>query len=106
MLDEIERLEELSRGIDFEAFRNSWLMRRAVERSVAIISEASRLIPLDLKELHPGIDWRAIAGIGNILRHDYASVSLDVIWTTLRRDLSPLALSLQEILRQLDTEAP
>ncbi|MFG1225662.1 HepT-like ribonuclease domain-containing protein [Xanthobacter wiegelii] len=52
---------------DFEADR---ILRYAVERSIEVISEASRRIPDDLKATQDQIDWPAIAGIGNVMRHE------------------------------------
>jgi uncharacterized protein with HEPN domain len=53
-----------------------WLPERgailaSVGGGLEIISEASRHIPDDLKELAPDIPWRQIAAIGNLLRHEY-----------------------------------
>ncbi len=33
-----------------------------------------------LKERHPAIPWRKVAGIGNILRHDYEEIIPDAPW--------------------------
>jgi uncharacterized protein with HEPN domain len=41
-----------------------------VERGIEIISEASRRLPGDLKDRNPGIPWRKVVGIGNIIRQD------------------------------------
>jgi hypothetical protein len=64
-LDPASRLEDILGAIlDIEAFTSSKsfedymaepMMRRAVERSVEIISEASRHVPDDLKARHPGV---------------------------------------------------
>ena len=54
-------------------------MRGAVEREVETISEASRRVPKKLKATEPGI-----AGIGNVLRHDYEIVSDPVVWNVSR----------------------
>ncbi|HEB79602.1 MAG TPA: DUF86 domain-containing protein [Rhodospirillales bacterium] len=45
-------------------------MRRAVERGIEIISEASRQIPPEMKSNYPDIHWQEIASIGNLLRHE------------------------------------
>jgi uncharacterized protein with HEPN domain len=51
----------------------------AVVRGLEIISEASRRLPDDLKAGHPGIDWVAIAAAGNVYRHEYEGVDVDLI---------------------------
>jgi uncharacterized protein with HEPN domain len=49
--------------------------RRIVERGIEIISEASRSLPDELKARHPEIPWPKVAGIGNVLRHEYQGVA-------------------------------
>jgi uncharacterized protein with HEPN domain len=43
-----------------------------------------------MKARHPDIPWPEVAGIGNVLRHDYEIVALDVLWGVVRNDLPPL----------------
>ena len=61
-----------------------------VERGVEIIFEASRHLPDELKARHPEIPWPKVAGIGNILRHDYESIAAPIMWKLAREDLGAL----------------
>ena len=61
-------------------FRKDWLLRHGAQRAIEIISEASRHVPAQLKAMHRNIRWRSIAGIGNVLRHEYHAISDQVIW--------------------------
>ena len=71
MLDAIARIETLTVGKSFEDYAANWVIRDAVERNLERVSEASRHIPSDLKTQHKSVPWRAVAGLGNVLRHDY-----------------------------------
>jgi uncharacterized protein with HEPN domain len=71
MLKAIEGIEEALAGKTFEDFSREWLLNHGIQRGIEIISEASRHPPLDLKKSRPEIRWTSIAGIGNVLRHDY-----------------------------------
>lgn len=62
----------------------------ALERGLEIVSEASRRIDPDLKATEPGIAWLQIAGMGNILRHDYDKVDFAVVLRAAIEDLPPL----------------
>ncbi len=55
-----------------------------------MISEASRRLPDQLKDRYPEIPWKKVAGIGNVLRHDYENVVPDALWKIARDDLAPL----------------
>jgi len=61
-----------------------------VERGVEIVSEASRHLPPELKARHPNIPWHKVAGIGNVLRHNYENVAAAVMWKLAHDDLDAL----------------
>jgi uncharacterized protein with HEPN domain len=71
ILENINAATEMIEGVDFSAYRNDVMLRRAIERCVEIISEASRHIPTELKLEYDTQPWHEIASIGNLLRHHY-----------------------------------
>ena len=73
-------------------------MQRAVERGLEIISEASRSLPDDQKLQHPGVPWTQIAGIGNILRHEYHRVEPTIVWNITKTHMPELARAIQQML--------
>jgi len=77
-------------SVTLNAFEADARKRRMVERCVEIISEASRHLSDGLKARHPMIPWRKVAGIGNVLRHEYERVAPDIIWHVVNDDLLPL----------------
>jgi len=104
MIDAIERIEVATAGLTFDEFVEDPILKWAVERGIEIISEASRRIPEDQKLLFDAIDWRQIAGIGNVLRHDYRTVSHRVLWNVIDEHFEPLATALEKILANLEAE--
>jgi uncharacterized protein with HEPN domain len=87
---------------DFATYRQRRPLKRAVEREVEIISEASRRVPAGLKELEPNIPWRDIAGIGTVLRHDYQIVSDPVVWNVVQEQPPALEAAVERLLARLD----
>lgn len=94
----ISGIEQTLAGADLATFSDSWAMQRAVERGLEIISEASRGIPEAEKAAHPQVRWAQIAGIGNILRHEYHRVEPTIVWNITQTHLSGLALAVQRML--------
>ncbi len=50
---------------------------------------------------HPDIEWRRIAGIGNVLRHVYDEIDAGVVWRTATVEIEPLARLVQDLIAGL-----
>ena len=90
ILHHIDLAVQFVADTDYPSFQDDVRTIYAVIRCLEIISEASRRLPDSLKERHPSIAWKEMAGAGNIYRHDYEDVAAQFVWETVRRSLSPL----------------
>jgi uncharacterized protein with HEPN domain len=97
ILETIDRVRWRTAGKTFEEFEADWEFRFVVQRAIEIISEATRRLPDELKVLRPEIDWRSVAGIGSVLRHDYHTISNKVIWDVVQADLPLLKTAVEAI---------
>lgn len=77
-------------GVTLRDFKNDRRQQWVVERGLEIISEASRHLSDELKSKHLAIPWRKVAGMGNVLRHNYEDVAYDVLWHVVHNDLPEL----------------
>ena len=75
IIEAIERINSVLGDMPLDVFETDWQRQWLIERGVEIISEASRHLTDDLKARHPGIPWQKVAGIGNVLRHNYESIA-------------------------------
>lgn len=76
-------------------------MQRAVERGLEIVSEATRGLDAAQKANYPEIPWREIAGLGNILRHEYHRIEPLIVWNI---TLSHLPALKSAVLEMMETE--
>jgi uncharacterized protein with HEPN domain len=90
IIEAIELIRGEMAGVTLRALEADKRKRWVVERGIEIVSEASRHLPADLKARHPAIPWPKVAGIGNVLRHEYKDIAHDVLWHVVRDDLAPL----------------
>src|ERR1022692_2956548 len=90
IVEAIERINGVLENISLEAFETDWQRQGLVQRGVEIISEASRHLTDEVKARHPKIPWQKVAGIGNVLRHNYEGISASVMWALGQDDLPPL----------------
>ena len=76
-------------------------MVRTTERAILIIAEAAKALPVELTANNPEIDWDAIRGIGNILRHEYERVETAVLWRVVTESLPELAPVIDRMIHDL-----
>jgi uncharacterized protein with HEPN domain len=93
--DNIRLAQSFVQGLTQRQFRRDTRTIYAVTRCLEIISEASRRLPPTLKDRHPNIPWRDIAGAGNVYRHDYEDVSTTTIWNTVVNALPELQAAVE-----------
>lgn len=103
MLEAIDGVLNATIAKSFADYQNDWLLRRGVERGIEIISEASRIIPTSVQALRPDIPWPRVRAIGNVLRHQYSSLSDEVIWNVVVDELPRLRTALLAIQAAAET---
>jgi len=54
----------------------------AVFRALEVIGEASKRVPEAVKQRHPHIPWKRLAGMRKRLIHGYFGVDLEIVWQT------------------------
>jgi uncharacterized protein with HEPN domain len=97
ILEAIDRIEHVTRGKTLNEFEDNWQLRWLVQRAIEIISEASRAIPDELKDLRSEIPWHSVRDIGNVLRHEYQGLSDPIIWKVVVDELPRLKAAVQAI---------
>lgn len=81
------------------AFLDSHLVQDGVVRNLISIGEATKNLSAALRAAHPQIPWRQIAGMRDVLIHDYLKVNLARVWRTVADDLPPLRATVQQLLQ-------
>jgi len=79
MLECIDKIENYTKGFDFEDFAATPMVIDAVVRNIEIIGEASKNVPDEIKEKYQQLPWREMAGIRNRIVHEYFGVDISII---------------------------
>ncbi len=70
----------------------------AVVRNLEVIGEAVKGIPPDVRSRHPQVPWQRIAGLRDILIHQYFGIDIDIVWDIVQNKLPELKAQVQAIL--------
>lgn len=100
ILDELEYLSLRGQGLSKDQFLEDSTLQRAFVRSLEIVGEAAKKVPVEFKQKYGHIDWRAIAGMRDRLIHDYFGVDYDIVWDVVKNKAPILQKELQEIIEK------
>ena len=73
---------------------------RAVTMDFAIIGEATKQVPEEIKRAYPQIPWKQMAGIRDKIIHGYAYIKLTILWDAVSLDLPVLKPLIKELLER------
>jgi hypothetical protein len=80
MIEACDRIAERVANLDLAAFAANDLLIRAVLYDFAVIGEAAKGISPELRLAHPGIPWSDMAGMRDIVIHQYFGVDAKLVW--------------------------
>ena len=103
ILEAISRIEE-EQAKGKVAFETSPLVQTWMVHHLMIIGEAVRSIDPATRQKYPSIPWRQIAGMRNILVHDYFRINQEIVWETVEKHVPPLKEQVQQLLSALPPE--
>ena len=100
ILEATARIERYTKGLTLERLRKDNLTIDGVVRNLEIIGEAAKNIPANVKEKHPVIEWKKIAGLRDILAHEYYGIDLEIIWDIVENKLPVLKKEIARLLKK------
>ena len=87
ILQAIDDVAEFIEGMDFARFAEDKKTVNAVIRSLEVIGEATKYIPASFRKRHPEIPWSKMAGMRDVLIHDYMGVDHMTVWKAAKERL-------------------
>jgi len=102
ILAAFRKMEERTKDMTYEEFcADEWFLD-AVVHNLAVVGEAVKKIPEPVKREHPEVPWKAMAGMRDILSHQYYTMRTDILWKTIKERIPEIRPVLEKILKELD----
>ena len=86
ILDAIDKVDTYI-AVGHEVFIASSHWQDAVIRQLEIIGEATKRLSKQFCSRHSDVPWRRIAGLRDVLIHDYMGVDINAVWEITQKNL-------------------
>ncbi|UFT99901.1 DUF86 domain-containing protein [Radiobacillus kanasensis] len=97
ILECIENIESyIPNGED--DFFSSKLIQDAIIRNLEIVGEATKRISKDFREQYPHVPWKEMAGLRDVLIHNYFGVDNGIVWNVVEKEIPPLKEKIIDLL--------
>ncbi|MEM1557478.1 MAG: DUF86 domain-containing protein [Thermoproteota archaeon] len=101
VLESINAIEKYIEGLSKEEFLASMEKQDAVIRRLEVIGEAVKHIPNEIREKYPDIPWKRIAGMRDVLIHEYFGVDLELTWKVAKDEITDLKKKILKVKEDL-----
>ena len=98
IIDSILLIEEYTNNASETEFHKNRSLQDAIIRRLEIIGEAVKNLPTQFRAKHPEIPWKQIAGMRDILIHEYFDVDLALTWRVVKQEIPVIKKRLSAIL--------
>jgi len=103
MIEAVENVIEFSKGMGRVEFFRDKKTRDATLRNLEILGEAAKKIPDPIRLLNPEIPWRRIAGLRDVLAHDYFGLDEGILWDVVANEAPGLLEPLKGVRKRANT---
>ena len=103
ILDEIVFLRKISKDRSLDDLIHDDYFAHAVRSAIGVIGEAAKNVPDQVKNEHPEIPWRYMAGLRDRIIHGYFRIDYSIVWNVITDELPKLEPKISALLDELDT---
>ncbi|MBP0014057.1 MAG: DUF86 domain-containing protein [Roseofilum sp. SBFL] len=81
---------QYTQGLDAKTLAENIEKQDAILRRITIIGEATKRLSKEFRNQHSAIPWKEMAGMRDVITHDYDEVDMDEVWKVISINLPEL----------------
>lgn len=101
ILDASKDIIEYTAEMEFEDFTKDKKTIQASVYNLLVIGEAAKRVSIEIREEYPHVNWKGMAGMRDVIIHNYSGIQLEIVWKTIKEEIPPLVATLVKILKIL-----
>ncbi|MDH4085295.1 MAG: DUF86 domain-containing protein, partial [Nitrospira sp.] len=90
ILEATRKITSYTANLSKAAFLEDEKTFDAVVRNLEVIGEAVKKLPEDLRTQHPSLEWKKMAGLRDILIHEYFGLDSEIVWDIVKNKVPTL----------------
>jgi uncharacterized protein with HEPN domain len=94
------KIRKYTTGMSYEQFLADQKTQDAVIRNFLVIGEATKNLSADIKDRYPGVEWKQVAGLRDVMAHGYYRIDYEVIWEIITSRLPGFRKDIGKILKE------
>ena len=102
ILESIDKIEEYVKEIDEKEFIKNTQIQDSVLRRLEVIGEAVKKIPNNIRSSYKDIPWKNIAGLRDVLIHEYFGVNINRVWKLAKHDIYNLKQQILKVKKDIN----
>ena len=98
ILQSVNKILKYTKGLSEKDFDGNDMVQDGVIRQLEIIGEATKRLSKAFREANSSIPQKDMAGMRDVLIHDYLNVDLNIAWKTAKEYIPPLKSAIEKLL--------
>jgi uncharacterized protein with HEPN domain len=102
ILESAHKIEQYAKGLDLPSFARHPMAFDAIARNLEIIGEAVKKVPRKTRNQYPQVEWKKIAGLRDIIAHEYFGINTQILWEVISQKVPVLEKQIRAILDDIE----
>ncbi|MCX6999138.1 MAG: DUF86 domain-containing protein [Candidatus Sumerlaeota bacterium] len=100
----IDDILEFTKGQTYNDFIRDKKTINAVIRSLEVIGEAAKKVPVEIRTRYNDIPWKMMSGMRDKLTHEYFGVDLKIVWAVVTSEIPPIRPLMDIIIKEINQD--